>query len=84
MKAIPVRMDISTRNVYPMTELLRFVIKDGMLTLDASHQAKGRGYYLYPSKASYQTALKKKCFERILHRPLKEEEISLIEEAIHG
>ena len=72
------RTDIASRSPFPREELLRFTVKDGCLSLVPG----GRGYYLKKDLASLEAAIKRKAFERILHRPLLEEELTLLKEAI--
>ena len=76
------RTDIATYQRYPKSELLRFVVREGRLLLDPNGELPGRGYYLKKSPESLQLALKKKAFQRILHRPLDEEELSRPKEAL--
>lgn len=65
------RTDIVTREALPIEELVRFIVKDGKITLPALSY-EGRGYYI--KKGSIELAIKRKVFERLLKRPLKEEE----------
>lgn len=65
------RTDIVTREALPIEELVRFIVKDGKIILPALSY-EGRGYYI--KKGSIELAIKRKVFERLLKRPLKEEE----------
>ena len=76
------RTDIASRKAYPKQQLLRLVVAAGKLTIDSQGNLPGRGYYLKKDAASLETAIKKKAFERILRRPLSEEELCAIKEAI--
>ena len=76
------RTDIASRKQYPKSQLLRFIVKEGRLLLDPNGELPGRGYYLKKDIASLELALKKKAFQRILHRPLDEEEIARLKEAL--
>ena len=82
MKQEPNRMDISTRQVYPKMDLLRFVVKDGEIVLDETQSMPGRGAYLYKSKASLEIALKKNLFQRIFHLAPSTELIELLKERL--
>ena len=75
-------MDIASRQLFPKGELLRLVCKDGVLVLDLQGDLPGRGFYLHKSQESFDLAKRKKVFERLLHRPLREEEEASIKEAL--
>ena len=76
------RTDIASRKQYPKSQLLRLVVKEGRLLLDPNGELPGRGYYLKKDAASLELALKKKAFQRILHRPLDDEELQRLKEAL--
>lgn len=76
------RTDIASYVRYPKSMLLRLVVRQGRLTLDLQGNLPGRGFYLKKDLNSLETALKKKAFQRILHRPLNEEELSMLKEAL--
>lgn len=65
------RRDIFSHQSYPKDELIRFIVKDGKIIFPSFSYA-GRGYYIKKDKVA--EALKGKTFERILKRPLSDEE----------
>ena len=46
MEYISYRMDSLTRKRYPKDRLIRFVLVDGVLTIDEAMSTEGRGFYL--------------------------------------
>lgn len=82
MKRENPRLDIVSRKPYPTSELIRLVVVRGVVTLDLDHKLLGRGFYLKKDATSLEAALKRKAFERIVHRPLSPEELSAIKEAL--
>lgn len=76
------RTDIATFGRYPKSELLRLVVKEGRLAVDLQGNLPGRGCYLKKDAASLELALRKKAFNRFLHRPITDEEIERIKEAL--
>ena len=82
MKRENPRSDFVTRVRYPKSELLRFVVTPAGLLVDKEGVALGRGFYMKRDLATLQLALKKRAFERILHRSLTHEELASIKEAL--
>ena len=76
------RTDIASRNPYDRKELLRLVLVGSKVTVDKEGNLLGRGCYLKRDEASLALAIKKKAFERNFHRPLTEEELLAIKEAL--
>ncbi len=54
-------MDIVSRERYPKERLFRFVVREGIVTLD---DASGRGFYLLASPSSIETFFRKKPYLR--------------------
>ena len=77
------RMDFASRQRFPKSEMLRLLRVDGRLVIDRDFNQPGRGYYLHKDGESFLLAKRKKAFERLLHRPLTDEEEKAILEAIH-
>lgn len=73
------RTDIVSRKPYPKEELIRFSLVNGSLALLSN---PGRGFYLCKDGSTLELGLKKKVFDRVLNRPIKEEEIKLLKEAL--
>lgn len=82
MKRVNPRTDIASRKPFPKEELLRMVVVSGALTVDKQGNLPGRGYYLRRDMASLEVCLKRHLFERILHRPISEEELLRVKEAL--
>lgn len=76
------RLDIASYQRFPKEMLLRLVVEEGRLIVDPCGKRPGRGYYLKKDASSLELALKKKAFNRILHRPLNEGELASIKEAL--
>ena len=58
------RMDIASRERFDKSQLFRFVIVDGVVTLDRNSSMPGRGYYLYKSKEAIEKAKRKRMLSR--------------------
>ena len=82
MKIENTRLDVASRKPFPKSALLRIVMRLGVVVPDPDNELPGRGVYLLRSKDALETAIKKKAFERAFHRPLREEEITSIKEAL--
>ena len=65
------RTDIASHESFDIEELLKFAIKDGKLILPV-HSYDGRCYYV--KYDHIEDGIKRKSFDRILKRPLTEEE----------
>lgn len=64
-------MCLSCRQMKPKRELVRVVCnKEGVITLDQTGRAAGRGAYVCLAEACVEHALKSRAFERALSRKL--------------
>lgn len=82
-KKIPVRLCVACRQPKPKKQLLRIVKSpEGMLKLDPTGKAQGRGAYICPELACLEKAKKTKALERALDYPLTEELFSEIKRVI--
>ncbi len=73
-KKIPVRLCVACRSPRPKKEMLRIVkAPEGVLKLDTTGKAQGRGAYLCPEVACLDKAKKTRALERALEYPLTEE-----------
>ncbi len=79
MKLAPKRMDVVTRISFPKESLLRFVIIDGVLTLDKEQKKLCRGVYVAPS--SMDDPRIEKCLSKAFKKNISKK---MIEEAING
>lgn len=66
-KKIPMRMCVSCREMQPKKELTRVVrTPEGIVTIDRTGRANGRGAYLCNKAACLEKAIKSKALERAL------------------
>lgn len=65
------RRDILTRKEDEASNMIRFIILDGTLSVNPLPYS-GRGYYIH--KENVNKAIEKKVFERLLKRPLNDKE----------
>lgn len=73
-KKVPVRLCVACRQPKAKKELLRIVKSpEGMLKLDTTGKAQGRGAYICPEIECLDKAKKTKALERALDYPLTEE-----------
>lgn len=73
-KKIPVRLCVACRMPRPKKEMLRIVKSpEGMLKLDTTGKAQGRGAYICPQIECLDKAKKTRALERALDYPLTEE-----------
>lgn len=63
-KFIVYRMDMFSRKIHPLRELLRFVKVDGKLVYDRDNSLLGRGYYLYNDEKYIREMFQKKKSRR--------------------
>jgi len=80
---IPVRMCIACRQARPKKELIRIVRnKDGVVSVDSTGKAAGRGAYLCPDLACLEKSQKSKALSRALECELTEQLFSDIKRVI--
>lgn len=73
-KKIPVRLCVACRSPRPKKEMLRVVKSpEGMLKLDTTGKAQGRGAYICPEVECLDKAKKTRALERALEYPLTDE-----------
>ena len=75
-------MDILNRERLPKEKLLRLVLVHGVVTPDPDFDKPGRGVYIRKDPKAFETALAKSLFNRAFHRPLTQEEIIAVREAL--
>ena len=76
------RLDVLTRSRKEKSSLLRLVFANGTLTVDVNQTLPGRGFYIQKDKATFLLPKSQKSLERILRRPLTEEETAAILEEL--
>jgi len=70
-KRFPMRTCVACRTERQKREFVRVVrSREGVVTLDPTGRASGRGAYLCADGSCWATALKKKAIERALSAPL--------------
>ena len=73
-KKVPVRMCVACRQGRPKRELIRGVTnKEGVVSVDITGKAQGRGAYLCPDIACLEKAYKIKALNRALECDFTEE-----------
>ncbi|MBE3562584.1 YlxR family protein [Hydrogenibacillus sp. N12] len=81
-KKIPIRKCVACGAQRPKRELVRIVrTPDGDVRLDPTGRQGGRGAYVCPNAACFETALKKKLFQRALEVELTPEIVERLREA---
>lgn len=84
-KKSPVRTCVACRKEFPKDELLRVVCKkDGVVALDKSGKADGRGAYICSSDECLKKIMRTKMLSRIFGTPVPEELYKNIEESFVG
>lgn len=79
MKKVPMRMCVVCRQMMPKKELIRVVTdSNGLIVVDETGKAKGRGAYVCKSKCIDEVK-KRKAFERALGAGTTEELFSKIQ-----
>lgn len=74
-RKIPMRRCVGCMESKDKGELIRIAIYEGELLPDPSGRAKGRGIYLCTHDPDcFEKALKRRAFERAVHRAVSEEE----------
>ena len=66
----------------PKNDLIRIAYYEGVLSVDPTGKAKGRGVYLCKSSECMQKAIKRKAFQRSLKTELSQEQLDKIVEEL--
>jgi hypothetical protein len=83
MKKIPLRKCVATYEQLPKKELLRVVkSKEGVISIDLSGKAPGRGAYIKKSLEAVKIAKKSKALERALECSLTDEFYAQLETVV--
>jgi predicted RNA-binding protein YlxR (DUF448 family) len=70
-RKIPMRKDIVTGEMFPKKELVRVVrTPEGVVQLDPTNRANGRGAYIALDVQIAQTAKKKRTFDKVFETKL--------------
>ena len=82
-KKVPVRMCVACREGKPKKELIRIVKnKEGVVGVDLTGKAQGRGAYLCPAVECLEKAVKSRALQRALECELSEETTAEIKRVI--
>jgi hypothetical protein len=68
---VPIRTCLGCGRKAPQAELVRFVVRDGVLT--RSRSGEGRGAYTCRRLACFERAASKRAFNRVLRAPVRVE-----------
>jgi predicted RNA-binding protein YlxR (DUF448 family) len=66
----PTRTCVGCGRKAPKAELLRFVSREGVLALDPTGRAGGRGAYTCPRRVCFERAAARRAFARTLRQPV--------------
>lgn len=75
---IPMRKCVGCMESKPKQELVRIAYYEGVLTLDLTGRAKGRGVYLCKNPQCLEKALKRKAIQRSFQANISAEEIEKV------
>lgn len=84
-RKIPMRMCVGCREMKPKKELIRIVRSaEGLIKLDKSSKAPGRGAYLCTSIVCLERAVKTRALERALEHKIDPEVYVQLKEELSG
>lgn len=84
MKKIPMRRCVVTNESFPKKELLRIVKnKEGIVSVDTSGRANGKGAYIKKDLAVLEMAKKKNALGRALETTISDDIYAQIERVIN-
>ena len=66
-ESLPARTGVGCRDRAAKTDLVRFVLVEGQLSLDPQGRLPGRGAWLHPATACLELAERRRAFGRALH-----------------
>ncbi|MCR5581010.1 MAG: YlxR family protein [Pseudobutyrivibrio sp.] len=73
VKELPLRKCVACGQMLPKDQLFRVVKTDEGAAVDLTYKISARGAYVCKNRDCIDMALKKKSFNRSLHRPVGEE-----------
>ena len=83
MKKIPMRMCVVTRERFPKQELIRVVVnKEGIVTVDVTGKAKGKGAYIKKDIEVLKKAKTTKVLDRTLNVTISDDVYNELESII--
>lgn len=84
-KKIPLRKCVACQEMKPKKELIRVVAaQDSAVSLDPTGKKAGRGAYVCRTAACFQTARKRKSFDRALKTQVPDEVYQQLERDLAG
>lgn len=85
VKKIPQRMCLGCQEMKPKKELIRVVKNsEGLIKVDLTGKAQGRGAYICKSKECLEKAIKSKRFEKAFETKISEEIFERLREELDG
>lgn len=66
---VPVRTCVGCRQRAEQGDVVRFVLRDAQVILDAEASMPGRGAWLHPHRECFDAALKRRAFARAFRQP---------------
>ena len=83
MKKIPMRMCVVTRERFPKQELIRVVVnKEGIVTVDVTGKANGKGAYIKKNIEVLKKAKTTKVLDRTLNVTISDDAYNELESII--
>ena len=83
-KKIPMRRCIGCMESKPKKELVRIAGYEGVVSIDPTGKAKGRGVYLCPNEDCLAKAVKKKAISRSIEIEISKEQMDKLIEEFQG
>ncbi|MEY4347671.1 MAG: hypothetical protein RIS43_90 [Actinomycetota bacterium] len=93
VRHLPLRTCVGCRKRAALTDLIRLVVVDGVVTVDRDRKVSGRGAHLHPDLSCAEQAIARKSFQRSfraavsthgLIESLSNQEMSTIHRANNG
>ena len=72
---IPQRRCIGCMESKDQSDLIRMTFRQGMISVDESGHAEGRGFYLCRNTECFNSAIKRKAFQRIVKGPVNMDDL---------
>ncbi|RJN31915.1 YlxR family protein [Nesterenkonia natronophila] len=67
---VPIRTCVGCRSQTEQDSAVRFVLDGDQVVLDAERKRPGRGAWLHRSRQCFETALKRRSFNRAFRKPV--------------
>ena len=80
----PMRRGAGCMESHPQQEMIRIVLRDGVLVPDPERNLNGRGVYLCPKESCWELARRKRGFSRAFRQGIPDEAVQTLIEEIRG